>query len=583
MGDWIGNFMGAPKRPNGDYSSSHMPDLTSNKVRKVGWPSGVFNEKDNPLSSIKNANQKMGGMSKNLMSNQKITSDFIHLPRIILPLTIPCVESEGLTELVKSITSGDVLFNLRYNNQIMKAGLGSRLVRKDGGDTVFSINLATLNYILIGMQRYLNKFEQACMAGDRAAYDAKLREKEQRYRNNKDAKQPVDRKELHDEKYYLWMNLLTNDDFKHLLEASFFDGWVDFETTNKQTLGEEKRRMVFRKYICSLMWDFINTYAKLAGVFVGSDNQGGNHYGQTNPSVYAPTDFVGVLQAAGKNRKVRNLWCTCDNGTSGGDILGFRFALCTKPQTVFFRLLSNVDTQREAHIPTDGHAYCLLVPAKMNSPPVIKSDFIHWIDSNFLQFGICNQISKPSAHSTNNIHNVACDATFSTMPGPLEILLRFDFAKLSSFCYCNTVKISPSLGGGGGGVGGGGGGGGGGGCGGGGSGSGCGGGGSGGSGGKVSFIGFGASGYKSPAKTASSPKTAEPENPDEQPIGWGSGMLNAAMNVAGSMVDLTTNVGGGAINVLMAETTSETTEELQPSIPRKSRKKIKEFDDSLPP
>jgi len=446
MADWIKNFMGAPKRPNGDYNSSHMPDLQPNKIQKIGWPGGVFNNQDALLSSMQNAEKKMPLMSKNLMSNQTNNQDYIHIPRIIIPLTIPCVESEGLTELVKSITSGDVLFNLRYNSQIMKAGLGSRLVRKDGGDSVFSINLATLNYLLIGLQRYLHKFHEACMTNNKEEFENQLNSKQNRYRDARRNAVPVDRKELNDEKYFLWMNLVTNDDFKNMLHSKYWDTWVEFEGLDKEKASLKVLKKYWQKYTCSIMWDFINTYAKLAGVFVGSDNQGGNHYGQSNPCSFAPTDFVGVLQAAGKNRKVRNLWCTCDHGTSGGDLLGFRFALCTKKQNLFYRLSSNINTQKEAHVPSDEHDYCLLVPAKKNSNLGIESEHIEWIDSNFLQFGICNQMSKASAFSSNNIVSMACDATFSTMPGPLEILLRFDFSKISSFCYANMPKLAPFVG-----------------------------------------------------------------------------------------------------------------------------------------
>jgi hypothetical protein len=262
----------------------------------------------------------------------------------------------------------------------------------------------------------------------------------------------------------------------------------------------------------------------------------------------------------------------------------------------------------------------------MNSPPVIKSDFIHWIDSNFLQFGICNQISKPSAHSINNIHNIACDATFSTMPGPLEMLLRFDFVKLSSFCYCNTVKIRPSVGGGGGGGsgggdgGGGGGGGGDGGDGGGGGGGGGNGGGGGGGASKVNYMGFGPSGYK-PTQTTQLAETKPPSS------GWGAygrtspsmadptvdvpdamadptvdvpdamadptvdvpdAMANPTVDVPDAMADPTmdvptTNVDCASVDVLMTDTTPEAKEDLQPLAPRKSRKKIKDFDDTVPP
>jgi len=106
-----------------------------------------------------------------LMSNQTIMVQYIHIPRIFLPLWIPTIGlQKGLIDLVKSVTSGDVLFNLRYNDDVMKGGLGCKIIRKEGGDSVFSINLATMNYILMGVQNYLHGFRDACVqhADDRS-------------------------------------------------------------------------------------------------------------------------------------------------------------------------------------------------------------------------------------------------------------------------------------------------------------------------------------------------------------------------------------------------------------------------------
>jgi len=60
-------------------------------------------------------------------------------------------------------------------------------------------------------------------------------------------------------------------------------------------------------------------------------------------------------------------------------------------------------------------------------------------------------------------------------------------------------------------------------------------------------------------------------------------MADPTVDVADAMADPTTNVDGAAADVLMTDTTPEAREELQPSAPRKSRKKIKDFDDSVPP
>jgi len=65
-------------------------------------------------------------------------------------------------------------------------------------------------------------------------------------------------------------------------------------------------------------------------------------------------------------------------------------------------------------------------------------------------------------------------------------------------------------------------------------------------------------------------------------------MADPTMDVPDAMADPTmdvptTNVDGANVDVLMTDTTPEAKEDLQPSAPRKSRKKIKDFDDTLPP
>jgi len=51
-------------------------------------------------------------------------------------------------------------------------------------------------------------------------------------------------------------------------------------------------------------------------------------------------------------------------------------------------------------------------------------------DDGFLQFAICDQMSKPS-----NIHNgpitTACDATAAIVPAPIQIFMRIGFTRLN--------------------------------------------------------------------------------------------------------------------------------------------------------
>jgi hypothetical protein len=110
---------------------------------------------------------------------------------------------------------------------------------------------------------------------------------------------------------------------------------------------------------------------------------------------------------------------------------------------VSFKLSSNVETQSDQHIqrpPKSSHF--LLVPAKKYTQVSSHIKKEQWIDSNFLQFGICDQISRPSANSSTNLLHVATNATFAGVAAPIQISFRFDFCRLSAFVYSDTPKIT---------------------------------------------------------------------------------------------------------------------------------------------
>jgi len=59
----------------------------------------------------------------------------------------------------------------------MKAGRGSKMIRKEGGESVFSINSTTLNCVLAGIQNYLDEYWTACVesADNSAAFRERLK------------------------------------------------------------------------------------------------------------------------------------------------------------------------------------------------------------------------------------------------------------------------------------------------------------------------------------------------------------------------------------------------------------------------
>jgi len=239
--------------------------------------------------------------------------------------------------------------------------------------------------------------------------------------------------------WHKFLNVISMGDFGKMMSYDFFDGYA--ELVHFDLDSERIRQDKYLAYVDEFLWDFINTYAKIGGIFIGSDSQGGAHYGDPNPASYAPTDYVGTLQVAGKNFKVRNMWSACQGGTSSGDILGFKLKFFrTKPvgqPSLVFRLSSNSVTQKEETVGVCNAicklgGYSMLVPSK-NKRDTVRTDVVMAEErsNGFLQFGICDQISKPS-NIFNNPLISACDATASVVPAPFQIYMRLGFTNVPS-------------------------------------------------------------------------------------------------------------------------------------------------------
>jgi len=314
--------------PNGLYQDKTL----GSGVRKHLWPAGDFNNQEGgPLSAIQHADGKMNGMSKNLSTNQAVVTTYIHIPRLVVPVNMPPLVSDHDIQLRKCLTSGDVIFHLRYNNMMLQGGHATQITRKYTPDLVYCVNLASLNYILVGIQHVLSQVllvdspnglpeEREFLTGQDSIFQKYTSLKTNTSTRSKDK---ITRRWIH------FLDIITQNDFEKLMRVSLWDSiakkvrelGTDIDEYVKETRVPNS---ILHEVVSDFLWDFINTYTKTAGIFVGSDEQGGNHYGQANPCVQAPTDFVGVIQVAGKNMQVRNLWSSCDSGTSSGDMLGFK-------------------------------------------------------------------------------------------------------------------------------------------------------------------------------------------------------------------------------------------------------------------
>jgi len=432
--------MGAIQKPNGEYDRPYSDGINNKRIRTNLWPKGKFNQGgDGPLASLQNVDNDMSSMTKNLSTNQTVAVLYINIPRFVVPIVIPNIYMTGQCCIAKCIDDGDVVFQLRYNEAMLSSGNATQVCTRYMPDLVYCSNLATTNYILFGIQTMLAEVWHAVRDSDSNIdfYRAWINLSQRR-----NGAAPPQATEMAFDRYFKFVNYISYGKFDILMKDFFFD---DYSRRVNVNSPEEEKVVAYRQHINAFLWDFINTYCQIGGIFVGSDQQGGAHYGNPNPASRAPSDFVGVLQVAGKNFKARNMWSACQGGTSSGDILGFKLKhIPSKPAqahlqgSIGFRLSSNPGTQVEQVVVVSQKlvelgGFSLLMPAKQraesfNPTGVPLQAFEE--DDGFLQFAICDQMSKPS-----NIHNgpitTACDATAAIVPAPIQIFMRIGFTRLN--------------------------------------------------------------------------------------------------------------------------------------------------------
>ena len=428
--------IGDPQGPNGEYnrSSDFGGGINAKRVRNNLWPSGKFNDQDGPLSALQNSDSSMRSMSKNLSTNQTVMTLYINIPRLVVPIQIPHITEARNIAVAKCICAGDVVFQLRYNEVMLKNGDATNVANRYMPDLVYCANLATINYIVFGIQTLMADVYADSVLPNMAGLQTQA--EFSRLWEAQKGRWTASTEIIHKARlrFNLFLNTISSGDFGSMMSSCFFDGY--FGQVNYTMDSVEMKKDKFKAFVDDFLWDFINTYAKIGGIFIGSDNQGGAHYGDPNPRSFAPTDFVGTLQVAGKNFKARNMWSACQGGTSSGDILGFKLKYFrTKKDShppLVFRLSSNSITQKEESVSVsqnlcDLGGYSMLVPSK-NKRDVAHSEFVMAEERNngFLQFGICDQISKPS-NIYNNPLISACDATASVVPAPFQIYMRLGF------------------------------------------------------------------------------------------------------------------------------------------------------------
>jgi len=143
--------------PNIEYNntSEFSNCVNAKSIRNNLWPSGKFNDQDGPLSALQNFDSSMRSMSKNLSTNQTVMTLYINIPRLVVPINIPHIHEPHNISVAKCICAGNVVFQLCYNEVMLKNGDATQVTNRYMPDLVYCANLVTINYILFGIQTLL--------------------------------------------------------------------------------------------------------------------------------------------------------------------------------------------------------------------------------------------------------------------------------------------------------------------------------------------------------------------------------------------------------------------------------------------
>lgn len=391
------------------------------------YPSGAFNANTSggPMSSLQAGGPKQnkleGKGTENLQRTQTQNVLRANLTRLVLPISMPeAFGQPGNRHIYRTFVSGDVMFSLRLTQQMVAHGEATPVTRHNHPQQVFTLNLQTVNYLLLNLQECL--FHNP--AQDNASY----------------------------KKWVNYLYQIMHEDFTH---QQLGDKFLNIYAK----LGDDKTPN-WEKYtfLKRFVWRFLKNYVRITGVYIGSEQQGGQHQGAANPCSHNPTDYVGTVQTMGKYEKTRNVWTTSRRGVGNGDLLGFtlRYLEGNNGQTRRISLSGNPSTPQYANLVSANPDFgrFVLVPAVYEAMLLTRNEDLDWVlkfyrDINasmseedfftimheaspgisvsggyFMQFGVVNEMSKGVTGSRDAV-TYALDATACTMVMNCEVLLRF--------------------------------------------------------------------------------------------------------------------------------------------------------------
>jgi len=393
------------------------------------YPSGFFNASTSggPMSLLQSRGPKQnmleGKGTENLQRTQTQNALRANLTRLVLPIKIPeAFGQPGDRHIYRTFVSGDAMFSLRLTQQMVAHGEATPVTRHNHPQQVFTLNLQTVNYLLLNLQECLFHNPDGEENAQHASY----------------------------KKWVSYLCQIMHEDCnEQKLEEKFKSMYEDLK---KQENWEKYT------YLKRFVWRFLKNYVRITGVYIGSEQQGGQHQGAANPCSHNPTDYVGTVQTMGKYEKTRNVWTTSKRGVGNGDLLGFtlRYLEGSKGQNRRISLSGNPSTPQYANIVSadSGIGRFVLMPAVYEAMVLArnedltnvlqlynsqvarmdKEDFMRIMHEAspgisvsggyFMQFGVVNEMSK-GVTGSRDAETYALDATACTMVMNCEVLLRF--------------------------------------------------------------------------------------------------------------------------------------------------------------
>ena len=487
---WINNNIQGSTLPAGQFNKRDAPGPTlppdAKRVRTDYGPPGRFNDKggsDGPLGPLLSSGRNPGALTdaERLQSTQTSKTLAINTVRYFPSLRLPQLSGQRWLILNKIFMPNDIVFNLRCTEHMVakKFCMGPAT----GASTLllYSVNLATVNHMLTGLQLLLTRaFSNAMQQQNFRVLDAGGNDRKNFINRNFVEFCSTDAVLKHWYEFFTSLMYDTNgvpktESFPAFMRAVFDELWNhsphSYFPTNPEEISENATRSQyhrFRSVLERVCFEFIFTYCRPIGVFVGSDRQGGEHLEAPNPAAFAPNDYVGVVQVAGKNISTCNMWMFSSNTKEmvcGGDELGFAlkwlkykaFGEDMQPsinQTLqTFQLSSNPRTgiTDDAKVPnlTLPHEHAQVFGQFWNE----DHEFGIWLfhtciyrcllrklltgsggkeqefSTHFAKFCIANQMSRHMNVQCGDTR-VATDAKCADKSLPLEVFLRFGHRKV---------------------------------------------------------------------------------------------------------------------------------------------------------